>query len=123
MEPWRAVDAHNGGVEAQKEPWRVYGPEVTDSHYLNDEQDPDPDPDPHLSEADPQLLPTPARKVLPVSQLRATCLSPASKSHVTFRNLKKKIKLGDKINILFRFLYVCICLWLVFRVQKRIIRD
>ncbi len=39
MEPWRAVDAHNGGMEAQM---------VADSHHIHSE--PDPDPDQHLSE-------------------------------------------------------------------------
>jgi hypothetical protein len=38
MEPWRAVDAYNGGVEAQN------GVLVTDSHHLNEEQYQNPDP-------------------------------------------------------------------------------
>jgi hypothetical protein len=38
MEPWRAVEAHNGGVEAQKRAM-----EVADSHHFNEEQDLDPD--------------------------------------------------------------------------------
>ncbi len=43
MEPWRAVDAHNGGVEAFKmEPWKVFIPMVADSYYFDAEQDPDP---------------------------------------------------------------------------------
>ncbi len=45
------MDAHNGGLEAQKmEPLRVYRPEVADSHHVDDEQDTDQDPDTHLSE-------------------------------------------------------------------------
>jgi hypothetical protein len=45
MEPWRDLDAHNGGVEAQKmKPCRSV---VADSHHFDEEQDPDPDP--HLS--------------------------------------------------------------------------
>jgi hypothetical protein len=39
MEPWRTVDAHNVGVEAQK--GAVEGGEL---------QDPDPDTDPHQRE-------------------------------------------------------------------------
>ncbi len=35
-----AVDAHNGGLEAQMEPWRVCIPVVADSHHF--EEDPDP---------------------------------------------------------------------------------
>jgi hypothetical protein len=38
------VDAQNGGVEAQIEPWRVCRPVVINSHNLDDEQDPDLDP-------------------------------------------------------------------------------
>jgi hypothetical protein len=40
MEPWRAVAAHNGGVEAQMEPQRICGPVVADLHHLVEEQDP-----------------------------------------------------------------------------------
>jgi hypothetical protein len=62
MEPWRAVDARNGGVEAQNGglEWRVCRPVVADSDHLDKEQDPDPhrseklDPDPHYSDADPK---------------------------------------------------------------------
>jgi hypothetical protein len=32
MEPWRAVEVHNGGVEARKEPWRVCRPVVSQIH-------------------------------------------------------------------------------------------
>ncbi len=46
MELWRAMDAHNGGVEAQMEPWRVCRPVVADSHHFYEDQDPDPGPDP-----------------------------------------------------------------------------
>jgi hypothetical protein len=54
------VDAHNGGVESQIEPWRVCRPVVAYSKFFDVEQGPDPykceksDPDPHLSDADPQ---------------------------------------------------------------------
>ncbi len=40
------VDARNGGLEAQNEPWRVYRPEVIDSHHFDE----DPDPEQHWSE-------------------------------------------------------------------------
>jgi hypothetical protein len=52
MEPWRALDTHNGGLEAQMEAWRVCRPVVAEHHFY-EEQDPDPhqseklDPDPH----------------------------------------------------------------------------
>ncbi len=53
-EPWRAVGAHNGVLEAQigaLEPWRVYRPVIADSHHLEEDSDPDLgqklDPDPH----------------------------------------------------------------------------
>jgi hypothetical protein len=38
---WRAVDAHNGGMEAENEPWRVCRSVVADSCHLNEEQDTD----------------------------------------------------------------------------------
>jgi hypothetical protein len=57
MEPWRAVDAHNGGVKAQngavegrgRSQWRRDGiggsePVITDSHHFDE------DPKPHQSE-------------------------------------------------------------------------
>ncbi len=54
MEPWRAVDIQNGGVEAQNGGLgRVFGPVVAGSCHLDEEQNPDPhrreklDPDPH----------------------------------------------------------------------------
>jgi hypothetical protein len=56
MEPWRAMDTQNGGVEAQNGGLgRVCGPVVADSYHLDEEQDPDPHrrekldpaPDPH----------------------------------------------------------------------------
>ncbi len=58
MEHSRAVEAHNGGVKAQKELWRVCNctPVVADLHQFDSEQDPDPhhsersDPDLHQSE-------------------------------------------------------------------------
>jgi hypothetical protein len=41
MEPWRAVDAHNGDLK-----WSPRGSEdyqlVVDSHHFDEEQDPDP---------------------------------------------------------------------------------
>ncbi len=37
MKPWRAVYAHNGGVEAM----------VADSHHFDKKKDTDPDPDLH----------------------------------------------------------------------------
>ncbi len=44
MEPWRAVDTHNRGVEAQN--GAVEGllttVVVADSHHFDEEQDPDP---------------------------------------------------------------------------------
>jgi hypothetical protein len=42
MEPWRVVDGHNGGLEAQMVLWRVWRPEVADSHHFDEEQDLDP---------------------------------------------------------------------------------
>jgi hypothetical protein len=62
------------------ESWRVCRPVVTDHQY--EEQD----PDPHLSDTDPQLWLTPAKKGLPVSQIPATNLSPASTNYVTLQN-------------------------------------
>ncbi len=44
MEPWRAVDAHNGGVEAQNRAARCLYASFTDSHNFDEEQDPEPDP-------------------------------------------------------------------------------
>jgi hypothetical protein len=44
MEPWRALDTRNGGMEALNGTWRVCGPVVADSHHFNE------DPDQHLSE-------------------------------------------------------------------------
>jgi hypothetical protein len=52
MELWRALDTHNGGLDAQMEAWRICRPVVADSHHFYEEQD----PDPHQSEklvADP----------------------------------------------------------------------
>ncbi len=52
MEPKRAVDAYNGGVEAK---WKTCRPVVADFQHLDEEQDPEPDlrensdQDPHLS--------------------------------------------------------------------------
>jgi hypothetical protein len=43
MEPWRAVDTHNAGVE-----WRVCRPMVANLHQFEEVQDPGPDP--HRSE-------------------------------------------------------------------------
>jgi hypothetical protein len=45
MEPWRAPDAHNGGV-GNMESRRVCRRLVGDSHHFNEEQDPDADPHP-----------------------------------------------------------------------------
>ncbi len=39
----RAVDAHNGGLEIQTEPWWVCRQVVADSHQFDEKQDPDPD--------------------------------------------------------------------------------
>jgi hypothetical protein len=44
MEIWRAVDAHNGGIESQNEAVEDCRPVLAESHNLNTEQDPDPDP-------------------------------------------------------------------------------
>ncbi len=45
MEPWRAVDAHNGGVEGHNGTlWRFCRPVVTDFDHFDEEQDPEPDP-------------------------------------------------------------------------------
>jgi hypothetical protein len=41
------MDAHNGGVEAQKGAWRVCRPVIADSYHFGEEQDADPVPDPH----------------------------------------------------------------------------
>jgi hypothetical protein len=47
------MDDHNGGQEAQMEPYRVYRIVNADSHNFEEELDPDPheseklDPDPH----------------------------------------------------------------------------
>jgi|LakMenEpi03Aug12_release.lakeMendotaPanAssembly.Ray.scaffolds.fasta_scaffold3882059_1 hypothetical protein len=49
MKPWMAVDAHNGGVEAQKmKPSKVCRPVDADSYHFN--VDKDLDPDPYISE-------------------------------------------------------------------------
>jgi hypothetical protein len=58
MEPRKAIDAHNGRLEAQMESWRALRPAVIDSHHFNEEQDSDPhksekldpEPEPHLCE-------------------------------------------------------------------------
>jgi hypothetical protein len=44
MEPWRAVDANYGGVEAQNGALESlhYRPVVADLHHFDEEQDPDP---------------------------------------------------------------------------------
>ncbi len=54
MEQWRAVEAHNEGVEAQNGAvGALYTRCLPDSHHFYEEQDPDPqqsekrDPDPH----------------------------------------------------------------------------
>jgi hypothetical protein len=39
MEPWRAVNVHNGGLKAQNE---AYKPVVADSRHFEKERDPDP---------------------------------------------------------------------------------
>jgi hypothetical protein len=44
MEPWRAVDAHNGGAETHNGARKVCGTVVEDSHHLNEEQVPGLDP-------------------------------------------------------------------------------
>jgi hypothetical protein len=47
MEPWRAVEAHNGGVEAQNKARKVpvgVEPVLADSYHFDDEQDTDPVP-------------------------------------------------------------------------------
>ncbi len=44
MEPRRAVDSHNGGVEAQNGAVKVCMPVVPDSHNFDKEKDPEPDP-------------------------------------------------------------------------------
>jgi hypothetical protein len=41
MKPWRAVEAQNGGVEAQNGARGVSRPVHADSHHLDEEQDPD----------------------------------------------------------------------------------
>jgi hypothetical protein len=48
IEPWRAVDANDGGMEAQMKSWsrRVYRPVVENFHHFEEELD----PDPHWSE-------------------------------------------------------------------------
>jgi hypothetical protein len=42
MKPWRAKNAHNWGVVAKLEPWRVCRPVIADLNHLDEEQDPDP---------------------------------------------------------------------------------
>jgi hypothetical protein len=47
MEPWRAVDAPNGGSKlgrggSKMEAWRFCRPVAADSHHLDEEQDQDP---------------------------------------------------------------------------------
>ncbi len=57
MEPWRPVDAGNGGMEDQN---GVSRPVVADSHHIDEKHNPDPDQsersdsDPHQGDADPQ---------------------------------------------------------------------
>ncbi len=50
MELWRAVYAHNGGVEASNELWRVCRPSIAEWHHFNEKLD----PGSALSDADPQ---------------------------------------------------------------------
>ncbi len=60
MEPWRVLDAHNGGVGSQN--WAVEGLMTSGrrSYHFDDWRDPDPhqiekgDPEPYQSDADPQ---------------------------------------------------------------------
>ncbi len=52
IEPWRAVDAHNGGLEAQYEALEIYRSVVTDSDHFEEELDQDPYR--HQNDADPQ---------------------------------------------------------------------
>jgi hypothetical protein len=46
MEPWRAVDAYNGGMEAKNGAVESLWFSAADSHHFDEEQD----PDPHYSE-------------------------------------------------------------------------
>jgi hypothetical protein len=50
MEPWRAVDARNGGLDGAMRGCRQG---AASSHHFNEEQD----PDPNQSDADPQQDP------------------------------------------------------------------
>jgi hypothetical protein len=57
MEPWRAVVAHNGCVEAPRAlwAWRVFRSGVADWHHFDEEQEPG-DPDTISSKkSDPNL--------------------------------------------------------------------
>ncbi len=42
VEPWRAMDANNGGLEAEN--GALYGSAVLDSHHIDKELDADPQP-------------------------------------------------------------------------------
>jgi hypothetical protein len=42
IEPSRFLDAHNRGLEAKMEPWRVCRPVVADSQNFDEGQDPGP---------------------------------------------------------------------------------
>jgi hypothetical protein len=42
MERRRAVNAHNGDVDAKMEPWRVRRSVDADRHPIDEEKDPDP---------------------------------------------------------------------------------
>jgi hypothetical protein len=61
MEPWRAVYAHNGGVEASNELWRDCSPSIAVSHHFNEKLDPgsalsDADPQPWFSQLNDQIF-------------------------------------------------------------------
>ncbi len=54
IEPWRAVDAHSGDLEARNKTLGVCRPVVADSHHFEEKLAQDPDP--HYSEKlDPDL--------------------------------------------------------------------
>jgi hypothetical protein len=55
LEPWRAVDSQNGGVEVQKGLWRVYYIMMADWHHFDEEQDFDTDTH-QIEEMDPTSI-------------------------------------------------------------------
>jgi hypothetical protein len=42
--PWIVVEAHNGDVRLEMDPWEVCMPVVADFKHFDEEQEPNPDP-------------------------------------------------------------------------------